>query len=289
MDRAVYDAVSSIYAHAVSEHQKGPIIVTLSDVWAVLNGINGKSRPNERQKEKIKRIMEKYNSIELTLDFTNEITARGRYIKDIIPDDSAIATGRYRGRLLQFDSVIFMSEKGNVVEGGFRLLSPPVIYEYSKIHHQVLELDIGLLDTSDTVSNTDDVIAFRSYLLRRIGLMKNGSLNNPFIDLNTIYTEAGVSLPSDRIERAKYGNEHSFQTAVARQAKTDLEKIKEILNSWIGKESQGEPGKFYRADGSAAWIKGYREVKKGRDTGALEILFFEDPAEKPQKPLRERG
>jgi len=237
-DMQIMNAISSLYQYSINERPGEPVILTPQSIWACMNG--GKGRARDPQLARLARSIDKWRFTYCSLDITNEITQR--HLKNI-PDGSRLVSGRYEGNLLHADKITFKTEKNNIIEG-YRILSEPIIFEYNRVHGQIYTVPIELLDTSDKVNNTEDVIAFRGYLVQRIEAMRRGDLNNEVIRLETIYQEAGIEPPELRIRGKRYQDP---RRELRKQAKKDRDKIAGILESFKGK----------------GYILGYEEVVKG--------------------------
>ena len=237
-DVQIMNAISSLYQYSMNERPGEPVILTPQSIWACMNG--GKGRAREPQLARLARSLDKWRLTYCTLDITNEI-AKHR-LKNI-PDGSRLVSGKYEGFLLHADKITFKTEKNNIIEG-YRILSEPIIFEYNRVHGQIYTVPIELLDTSDKVNNTEDVIAFRGYLVQRIEAMRRGDLDNDVIRLETIYQEAGIEPPELRIRGKRYQDP---RRELRKQAKKDRDKIAGILESFKGK----------------GYILGYEEVVKG--------------------------
>lgn len=237
-DMQIMNAISSLYQYSMNERPGEPVILTPQAIWACMNG--GKGRARESQLARLSRSIDKWRFTYCSLDISNEITKK--HIRNV-PDGSRLVSGRYEGNLLHADKISFKTEKNNVIEG-YRVLSEPIIFEYNRLHGQIYTVPIELLDTSDKVNNTEDVIAFRGYLLQRIEAMRRGDLTNEVIRLETIYQEAGIETPELRIRGKQYTDP---KRELRKQAKKDRDKIAGILESFKGK----------------GYILGFEEVIKG--------------------------
>lgn len=246
-DMQIMNAISSLYQYSMNERPGEPVILTPQSIWACMNG--GKGRAREPQLARLARSIDKWRFTDCSLDITAEITKR--HIKNI-PDGSRLVSGRYEGNLLNAYKITFKTEKNNVIEG-YRILSEPIIFEYNRVHGQIYTVPIELLDTSDKVNNTEDVIAFRGYLVQRIEAMRRGDLDNDVIRLETIYQDAGIEPPEIRIRGKRYQDP---RRELRKQAKKDRDKIAGILESFKGK---GYILGFEEVvTGSAHEITGYR-------------------------------
>lgn len=266
-DVQIYDAISSLYIHSIKERPSDPVILTPQNIWACMNG--GKGDPTARQVDRIRRSLDKWRFTLCHLDISLEL--QKHYIK--AADGSRFVSGSYDGYLLNADRIRFETEKGNAIEG-YRIHQAPIIYEYSALRDELLSVPIELLNTSDYVSNTEDVIAFRGYLVRRIASMRRGKLHNDVIRLETIYKETGIEPPEKRVQGKGYADP---QREARKQAKKDRDNIKGILQSWTDR----------------GWILGYQEELTGTAITGFKIsldqeLILEGKAADAKKKKRKR-
>lgn len=266
-DVQIYDAISSLYIHSIKERPSDPVILTPQNIWACMNG--GKGDPTARQVDRIRRSLDKWRFTLCHLDISLEL--QKHYIK--AADGSRFVSGSYDGYLLNADRIRFETEKGNAIEG-YRIHQAPIIYEYSALRDELLSVPIELLNTSDYVSNTEDVIAFRGYLVRRIASMRRGKLHNDVIRLETIYKETGIEPPEKRVQGKGYADP---QREARKQAKKDRDNIKGILQSWTDR----------------GWILGYQEKLTGTAITGFKIsldqeLILEGKAADAKKKKRKR-
>ena len=75
------------------------------------------------------------------------------------------------GYLLACDKVT-VTTSGKTQEA-YKLLRKPILYEYSQVSKQIINVPIALLQTSGAVRGTEEVIVIRGYLLRQIIGMKS--------------------------------------------------------------------------------------------------------------------
>lgn len=249
-DVQIYDAISSLYVHSIKERPADPVILTPQNIWACMNG--GKGDPTARQVDRIRRSLDKWRFTLCHLDISLEL--QKHYIK--AADGSRFVSGSYDGYLLNADRIRFETEKGNAIEG-YRIHQAPIIYEYSALRDELLSVPIELLNTSDYVSNTEDVIAFRGYLVRRIASMRRGKLHNDVIRLETIYKETGIEPPEKRIQGKSYSDPAA---ELRKQARKDRDNIKGILQSWTDR----------------GWILGYQEEKRGAAITGFKISLDQE-------------
>lgn len=188
-DRSVYNAVSSLYKFGDANH-----IVTSAMIFRSMNGLTGSEKPTAGQLSAVTKSVDKMRFIRVQIDCTAEWKARGITLnsKQI---DEGIA-----------DTYLLMAKSIKVKAGGqivtaYRLMDTPILLEYSEAVNQVLTIPADVLaikklsittdpdgithtQTKGLLSNTDQRIVLKGYLIRRIeGMKGNNSLHNKSIAL----------------------------------------------------------------------------------------------------------
>lgn len=224
-DVQLYDAITSLYIHSKKERPNAPVMITLQNIWACMNG--GKGRATQSQLERLAKSWDRFTNTKIYLDASDEIRSYG-----IKTPEAELFIDGYEDMLIAAPSAIhFRTERGAKVKG-YIIEHEPILYRYSALRGELLTIPIELLDTSDKVSNTEDVIAFRSYIIRNIALMRQGDRDNHFMRLETIYKETGIEPPADRIKGKSYADP---QREIRKQSKKDRDNIAGILESLKGK------------------------------------------------------
>lgn len=235
-DVQLYDAITSLYLHSQKERPADPVILTPQNIWACMNG--GKGRATQKQLDRIGQSLERFRFTNIYLDVSDEI--RSYSIKT--PEAELFMEG-VEDTLINASVLHFRTDRGAKVKG-YLINHVPIIYAYSALRGELLTIPIELLDTSDKVSNTEDVIAFRSYIIRNIALMRQGDRDNHVMRLETIYKETGIEPPEERVQGRSYADP---AREIRKQAKKDRDNIAGILESLKGK----------------GYILGYQERKEG--------------------------
>lgn len=213
-DMAVYDTVSSIYQAWKYDNETNTLVITADQIYRNMNGIKDnkkKAPPNELKR--ISQSMEKMQFTAVYMDVSEEINAG--YLN--MPDERQ-KKGIIRDNLLNMTCGYVLNQKGKEVEA-YQIYKEPILYTYNRYKKRILSLPIDLLDTSAYLSNSQNVVEFRQYLLYRIGLMKRGNLNNQVIKIDTIYEATALEKPADR-----------------NQQKRDREKMEAMLTCWADKK-----------------------------------------------------
>ena len=258
-DIPVCEAVSSLYAQHTREHGiETPCYLTLVDIWRAMNGQQTVKNIKKEQLGRIKKSMEKMRLIDSYLCAKQEIEE-----KYISKDNEIITDGELREMFINCSWGYFRTNNSNVHEG-YRIFDTPFLYKYCRLKGQLYLLPTEILDTSNKISNTDDVIAARRYLATRIAAYYEGDLDNETINYSAFYESGALERPEKKIDRSRYKNEHSYKTAVGRRAKKNIETVLKLLKYWaetpvtwinkINKKAKPRP-----------WIKGF-EAKKNSVT-----------------------
>ena len=120
-----------------------------------------------------------------------------------------------------------------------------------------------MLDTSDQLSNTENVPEFRLYLLEQVMLMKENRRNgNNRILISSIYEKTGIDPPEIRTPKQRKKSEKSQKaenvSAAQRKARAkDCEKFEGILKSW---KKKGE-------------IKGFKVIRENGNQNGTKIAY----------------
>ena len=114
----------------------------------------------------------------------------------------------------KIDTYLLAMKKIEVTAGGqrvsaYKILEPPILYEYSSLTGQVLTVSADLLDVRNNagvkVNNTELRIAAKGYLLRRISVMKgkSGGRQSHTIKYSSLYEEVCPGQTLRRIEQQR--------------------------------------------------------------------------------------
>lgn len=251
-DFAVYNAISDIYYYCKPDTPDGKVRITLQEIWRRMNGKQGKDREakaGSRQLQRIKNSIDKMRHIDFTLDISEELKANYVTIEDFAGDDRLVK-GYYKDALLVCGEGSVTTQKGRQIDV-YIFHTEPILYSYNRIKKHLLFVPFALLDTSEQLSDSENVTEFKMYLLQEIKLMKEGERNSRRMLLKTIYKKTGIPEPEARLEGKSYKNESTRQAAIGQLKKADREKIEGILQSWKTKKVDGK-----------TWIKGFVPVNK---------------------------
>ena len=219
-DKAVYNAISTLWS-------AGNACITVKDIYETMNGLKKSKKLSEAQERKIRASVDKMRFTNCYIDFSQELNA--------IKGESDIESGKLSDNMLHISEAIAVMNNGET-KNAYKIHTEPVLYTYNRIKRQLISVPIGLLDTSQALSNTDDVIALREYLIQQIQNMKKGIRNSNKMLFDTIYKEAGIK-----------------QTTNRTQIMRDRDKVIAILEAWKDKQ----------------YIKGYELTYSGKSINGV--------------------
>lgn len=220
-DRTVLNACISLF-EASNE------CFTVDMVYRCMNGLTDSEKPTPQQKGAITKSLDKMRFLYCNIDFTAEAKARKG-------DTTKAMMESY---ILNSDKVTLEAGGNEVI--GYKFNTKPILYQYAQQSKQIISIPIGLLNTKNALSSTDEVIVIREYLIRRIETMKNTNGKSNKILFDSIYQEIGL------INKPTKQKADKIRTSV-----------KKILDYWK----------------SEKYIKGYNEYKEGRTFRGIEIIY----------------
>ena len=225
-DESVYNAFCTFSYYGIKQ-------LTATEIWRLMNGYHGNARknPTAAQLKRVAKSIDKMQYTQILMDISNEINQ-----KYITIDDERIIKGVISAYLLPLKSIILESENGKEI-AGYSMYEEPILFTYNKAKRHVLTVNYSLLDIDS--SNTGYIIEFRDFMLKRITSMKNGVFQKRTIDFygnDSIYKNAGVPIPKERINAANYSSAGAYNTAIKKEAANDRKKINDILQTWKNKK-----------------------------------------------------
>lgn len=181
-DRNVYNAVSSLYVFGDQSH-----VITPAMVYRTMTGLTDTEKPTAGQLAAVTRSLDKMRFIRAQIDCTAELQNR-----HITLNSKQINGGEIDTYLLTADAI--KVQAGGQTVQAYRIIKPPILYEYAAAVKQVLTLHASMLDvkeldstgaiTTRSLPNTESRILIKGYLIRRIeGMKGKNGLNNPVIAL----------------------------------------------------------------------------------------------------------
>jgi hypothetical protein len=224
-DKSVINGVTSLI-------ESGNIAFSIPMLYHAMTG-----RPNPSLEDslynELKTRLEKMRVMTLTIDITEEIKAR--FITTDADNPDTVEDVQLSGYLLPLIRVsgVINGKKTEV----YQLIQHPPLYQYSKLKKQLATVPISLL--SAPVNNNATTIPLKSYLLRRVELMKNkhNTIQSTVILYQSIYKE----LDAENADKTKKARIRGYAAA--------------ILDHFI------EEG----------YIKSYSPQKKGRELYGVEV------------------
>lgn len=230
-DRNVADAVTSLYLYGDSSH-----VVTPASVYRAMVHATESETPSPQQIGAVTKSLDKLRFVRVRVNLVDEFTRR-----NISLNGEQIVDG-------EIDTYLLALTKLKVSTGGkaitaYKIMSTPILYEYAHLVGQVSTVPAKLLDIRDEtgakVTNTEQRIEIKSYLLRRIERMKGktGKKQSRHITYADLYKNLEEEAPSRK-------KQQQIREYVAK-----------CLDSWT-------------RDG---YIKGYTDLVEGRSKRGVEI------------------
>lgn len=155
-DMGVMDSIYTLY-------KSGMESFTLQMVMRTLSG-NSEQNVLEEQQEEIFRSIEKLRHIDISIDCTEELRIR----KKIGKKDSVV----YRSYLLPLSTVKIKIGNQKIING-YKLLEIPALYAYAELLEQIIDVPTQVFRTQKRLSDNNEVIVLKRYLIQRIAIMKN--------------------------------------------------------------------------------------------------------------------
>lgn len=238
-DMNVLDAVSTIYQH-------GYATITAEMVARVLTGNHNSKKISPARVTEIRESLDKLTNIRVTIDYLKEANRRsGKKFDEfkvesyLFPADKVTARFKANGKTIE----------------AYHLLRTPALFEYAKEIGQIISYPVYLLNSREKMSDSDDTVLIKRYLIKRIEQMKNKKNNimnhkisYQWVDNNTgkikgMYQELGYS-------SEKYSNWRKKRSSIHGIVKNHLDYLIEVN-----------------------YIKGYIEIKEKNTINGVEITF----------------
>ena len=230
-DRQVQDAVISIYAGDEENH-----IITAATVYRAMVNMTETESPSAQQIGAVTKSLEKMRFVRVRIDCTEELKKHNATY-----DGELITDGEVDTYLLALESLTIKA--GGQIVKAYRIIKEPIIYTYARATKQVISVDQKLLDVKDDtgarIANTEQRIAIKGYLLRRIEVMKGKTPQSNRILFEKIYTAMGATDPD----------------------KTTKKRTREYVQAAL---------EFWKRE---KVIKGFEFVKKSREYAAVDIIL----------------
>lgn len=236
-DSAVMDAVYTLYVSGTSAFTPEMIVRTMSG--------NMSQDVTPQKAGAVTRSLNKLTMIRIAIDCTDELIAR----KQLKKGQTAVLKS-YLMPLREIDVKI-----GNQkIMKGYQLIEEPVLYSYAAKVKQIINVPTTLLETKGALSDTEDVVIIKRYLIKRIESMKNqknniasNKITYEWHDKNTgtdkgMMIELGYHKNEYRNWRKKKHNIHQIITTV--------------LRTFVEEK----------------YIKDFSEIKNGNSINGIEII-----------------
>ena len=174
-DRCVYNGIATLW-------EAGNEYFTPEMVWRAITGDTKNTKPAPQLVGAITKSIEKQRKTHIELDYTAQAQAYKKEVEEFTVEGPMIAADRITVKV------------SGIKKRGYRFLRSPLLYDYSKLFNQVISVPIKLLQTSDELRSTEDVIVIREYLICQIEMMKHPKTKrNNHIRYDGIYELLGVT------------------------------------------------------------------------------------------------
>ena len=223
-DRNVADAVTSLYEYGDPSH-----IITPATVYRAMVHQTNTETPSAQTLGAVTRSLDKMRFVRVQIDCTDELKRRR-----VSLDGAQISGGKIDTYLLALDKIDVMASGKRVT--AYKIIKAPVLYDYAKLTNQVLTVPSKLLDIPNQ-SNSEQRIAIKGYLLRRIKVMQGKTAQSNRILFEKVYEAAGKPEAS----------------------KTEKGRIKEYVTAVLD---------YWKSE---KFIKSYTPVKKGKSVMGVDI------------------
>ena len=177
-DRNVADAVTSLYEYGDPSH-----IITPATVYRAMVHQTNRETPSAQTLGAVTRSLDKMRFVRVQIDCTDELTRRKANL-----DGAQITGGKIDTYLLALEKVEVMASGKKVT--AYKIIKAPVLYDYARLTNQVLTVPAKLLDVPNQ-SNSEQRIAIKGYLLRRIKVMQGRTPQSNRILFEKVFEAAG--------------------------------------------------------------------------------------------------
>lgn len=174
-DRAVHDAAASIYLDRIKNNL--PPMATAEMIYRTMTHKTDGEKVSPQQKAAVTRSMDKMSTnIQVTFDATNEMLSR-----KVKLNGQPVTSFKRKGFLLPAEKIEVKA--GGTTSTCYSLLKKPMLLEYGELTKQLFTVNGSVLDiqevdpktkqlTAVSVKNNETRIAIKSYLLRRVEVMR---------------------------------------------------------------------------------------------------------------------
>ena len=257
-DRQIGDTLASLWLYGDPDH-----IITPEIVYRNLTQRTQSETPSPQQIGAVTRSIEKMRRVHVYVDATEEMRRRGTISdgQQVIFDDFIVSL-----------RALTVKTSGRTIKA-YKMQSEPVLLSYSKMTKQLITTSADLLDikrvdkhgniTTASIPNTENQIAVKGYLLRRIEIIRNDKIKTAEKQRKE---DARAKRAGETPRKIRQEQEPTIlfdtlfaETGIAKKdAKTDIRKyILEVLD-------------FYKAKGR---IKDYKKRTNGHAVTAVTIVI----------------
>lgn len=217
-DREILNAVCSLF-------EVGNTFIWAEQIYRTMTGQTKTERVSKKSIKNVVTSLEKMRRSIITIEFEQQAKLyKHQNIKEFKISDNILHMKGYSA-LINGTKII-----------GYKILEKPILYRYSQQIGQIISIPIKLLNTKKAVSNTNDNIVLRAYMIRRIELIKYSKVTNK-ISYKKAFKECQIK-NDDRTTKMR-----------------KITSIKKILNLWIEEK----------------YIKSYKEYKDNNTNAGIEI------------------
>lgn len=183
LDREVHNAVATLWA-------AGNRAITPLQVYRCMTGKTEKNRrPTPETLTSIVESIDKQRRTFVRLYFGNELRGKSATFEN---EKFTAEECRFERYMLNADKVTIVATNGRELDG-YIINRPPILYQHDSMTKQVVSYPQRLLEaTSSVTSMTDRNVLIRSYLIKRVEMMRPGrSMKSHHIQYDTILNEIG--------------------------------------------------------------------------------------------------
>lgn len=185
-DMAVHRALCTAW-------REGRRILTVVEIYQIMK--NTDARPTKREQDRIIKSLRKFLVRRLELNISQE---RGKTIRNKKSFDERTESGALRDFIINYRELERYTQRGERIFT-IELAFEPILLVYAGMKGQVLKIPKYLYDTG-MMRQTEDTICIQEALVKRLWLMKNGSLDNDVIKFESILQEGGIDIKESKRE-----------------------------------------------------------------------------------------
>lgn len=237
-DLAVMDAAYTLYVSGYASFSTEMLIRTMSG--------NMGQDVTPQKAGAATRALNKLKYIRIRIDCTDEMIARKKIKKG--------QTAHLESYLMPLREIEIKLGNQKIVKG-YQFLESPVLYSYAEKVNQIINIPRSLLETKGALSDTDEVVVIKRYLIKRIEAMKNEKNN----------------MVSKKITYEWYDK----NTQTAKGMFSDLGYSRNNYSNWKKKKSNIHQTivTILNVFANDKYIKSFQEIKDGKSINGVEITL----------------